>query len=82
MAPFSRRHPKPSSLRHTAINHWRIQRNDFFRIIAANGHQTLEIFKRYNSGSRADLKRLAEEKPLPLDTNMDTKGSCRGRGIC
>ena len=68
-------------LRHTAINNWRLQGNDYFRIMAASGHKTMEVFKRYNSVTKAELKRLVEEKPLPLDTNMDTKGFHRGRGL-
>jgi hypothetical protein len=46
-----------------------------------SGHKSMEVFKRDNSVSKAELKRLVGEKPLPLDTNMDTKGFRRGRGI-
>jgi integrase len=48
-------------LRHTAINNWRLQGHDYFRIMAATGHKTMSVFKRYNSVSREELKALAGE---------------------
>jgi len=39
-------------LRHTAINNWRLQGHDYFRIMAATGHKTMTVFKRYNSVSK------------------------------
>jgi integrase len=60
-------------LRHTAINNWRLQGHDYFRIMAASGHKTMEVFKRYNSVSKTELKQLVEAKPEDMDTNMDTK---------
>lgn len=34
-------------LRHTAINNWLMQGHDYFRIMAASGHKTMSVFKRY-----------------------------------
>jgi integrase len=31
-------------LRHTAINNWRLQGHDYFRIMAASGHKTMNVF--------------------------------------
>ncbi|MDI6854531.1 MAG: tyrosine-type recombinase/integrase [Deltaproteobacteria bacterium] len=45
-------------LRHTAINNWRLQGHDYFRIMAATGHKTLSVFKRYNTVSKEELKAL------------------------
>ncbi len=39
-------------LRHTAINNWRLQGHDFFRITAVSGHKTMNVFKRYNTVSK------------------------------
>ena len=49
-------------LRHTAINNWRLQGNDYFRIMAATGHKTMCVFKRYNTVSKEELKALVGEK--------------------
>ncbi|MBM4284353.1 MAG: site-specific integrase [Deltaproteobacteria bacterium] len=49
-------------LRHTAINNWRLQGHDFFRIMAASGHKTMNIFRRYNTVSKDELKALVGEK--------------------
>ncbi|RJR36070.1 MAG: hypothetical protein C4567_14145 [Deltaproteobacteria bacterium] len=51
--------------RHTAINNWRLQGHDYFRIMAASGHKTMSVFKRYNTVSREELKLLVSvgEKP-------------------
>ncbi len=45
-------------LRHTAINNWRLAGHDYFRIMAASGHKTLHVFKRYNTVSKEELKAL------------------------
>jgi integrase len=45
-------------LRHTAINNWRLQGHDYFRIMAASGHKTMSVFKRYNTVSEAELRAL------------------------
>lgn len=49
-------------LRHTAINNWRMQGHDYLRIMAASGHRTLSVFKRYNTVSKDELKALIGEK--------------------
>jgi integrase len=33
-------------LRHAAINNWRRQGHDYFRIMAASGRKTMNVFKR------------------------------------
>lgn len=48
--------------RHTAINNWRLQGHDYFRIMAASGHKTMAVFKRYSTVSKAELKALVGEK--------------------
>ena len=48
-------------LRHTAINNWRLQGHDYFRIMAASGHKTMHVFKRYNTVSKDELKSLVVE---------------------
>lgn len=48
-------------LRHTAINNWRLQGHDFFRIMAASGHKTMNVFKRYNTVSKEELRVLVGE---------------------
>ena len=50
------------ALRHTAINNWRLQGHDYFRIMAASGHKTIQVFKRYNRVSEAELKTLVHGK--------------------
>jgi integrase len=49
-------------LRHTAINNWRLQGHDYFRIMAATGHKTMTVFKRYNTVNKEELKALVGEK--------------------
>ena len=48
--------------RHTAINNWRLQGHDYFRIMAASGHKTMQVFKRYNKVSEQELLALVERK--------------------
>jgi len=48
-------------LRHTAINNWRLQGHDYFRIMAASGHKTMNVFHRYNKVSKEELKALVEQ---------------------
>ena len=57
-------------LRRTSINNWRLQGHDFFRVMAASGHRTMEVFKRYNTVTEDELMKLVKE---PMDTYMDTK---------
>jgi integrase len=45
-------------LRHTCINNWRLGNHDFFRIMAASGHKTMEVFKRYNTVTEEEVKKL------------------------
>jgi hypothetical protein len=47
----------------------RLQGHDFFRIMAASGHRTMEVFKRYNTVTEDELMKLVRE---PMDTYMDT----------
>ncbi len=49
-------------LRHTAITNWRRQGHDYFRIMAATGHKTMSVFKRYNTVSKEELRALVGEK--------------------
>jgi integrase len=60
-------------LRHTFINNKRLEGHDYFRIMAATGHKTLSVFKRYNTVSLKELKALVEGNPGNMDTNMDTR---------
>ncbi len=57
-------------LRHTCINNWRLQGNDYFRIMAASGHRTMNVFKRYNTVTQDELKKLISGT---MDTYMDTR---------
>ena len=57
-------------LRHTCINNWRLQGHDFFRIMAASGHKTMEVVKRYNTVTEEELKKLV---PGDVNTSVDTK---------
>ncbi|MDP1762166.1 MAG: site-specific integrase [Deltaproteobacteria bacterium] len=47
--------------RHAAMNNWRLQGHDFFRIMAVSGHKTMNVFKRYNTVSKDELKALVGE---------------------
>ena len=59
-------------LRHTFINNRRLEGHDYFRIMAATGHKTMSVFKRYNTVSREELRALVGVKMDTMDTNMDT----------
>lgn len=48
-------------LRHTAVNNWRLQGHDYFRIMAASGHKTINVFKRYNTVNKEELRALVGE---------------------
>jgi integrase len=49
-------------LRHTFINNRRLEGHDYFRIMAASGHKTMSVFKRYNTVTKDELKALVGEK--------------------
>lgn len=55
-------------LRHTFINNRRLEGHDYFRIMAATGHKTMSVFKRYNTVSKEELTALVGEKIWPMDT--------------
>ena len=44
--------------RHTCLNNWRKDGHDYFRIMAASGHKTISVFKRYNLVDEQELKSL------------------------
>lgn len=44
--------------RHTCINNWRLAGHDYFRIMAASGHKTMSVFKRYNKVTEEELQAL------------------------
>lgn len=39
-----------------------VKGHDFFRIMAASGHKTMEVFKRYNTVAEEELKKLIPGK--------------------
>ena len=45
-------------LRHCAINNMRLAGNDYFRIMAASGHKTTSVFKRYNLVTEEELSNM------------------------
>ncbi len=48
--------------RHTAINNWRKQGHDYFKIMAASGHRTISVFKRYSMVDEGELRTLVDLK--------------------
>jgi integrase len=48
--------------RHTAINNWRREGHDYFKIMAASGHKTISVFRRYNLVDECELRTLVESK--------------------
>ncbi len=56
--------------RHTRINNWRKEGHDYFKVMAASGHKTVSVFKRYNMVDETELKTLTQRQ---MDTYMDTK---------
>ncbi len=49
-------------VRHTFINNRRLEGHDYFRIMAATGHKTMSVFKRYNTVNREELKALVGDE--------------------
>jgi len=49
--------------RHTCINQWRKDGHDYFKIMAASGHKTISVFKRYNMVDEKELRSLIESVP-------------------
>lgn len=56
--------------RHTCINNWRKEGHDYFKIMAASGHKTISVFKRYNLVDEEELRTLVD-----LKENRNTAGS-------
>jgi hypothetical protein len=44
------------------MHNWRLQGQDYFRIMAATGHKTMTVFKRYNAVSKEELQARPGEK--------------------
>jgi integrase len=63
-------------LRHCALNNLRLAGNDYFKIMALSGHQTMSCFKRYNLVTEEELTRIKWSStggvPGTIDTYMDT----------
>jgi integrase len=59
-------------LRHSFVNNRRMEGHDYFRIMAATGHKTMSVFKRYNTVSRDELIALVGGNVDTMGTNMDT----------
>lgn len=55
--------------RRTRVNLWRMEGHDYLKIMAASGHKTMSVFRRYNTVSEAELKTLN----FRMDTSVDTK---------
>jgi integrase len=51
--------------RHTCINNWRKEGHDYFKIMAASGHKTISVFKRYNMVGEEELKTLVKFASSP-----------------
>jgi integrase len=49
---------------HTAINNWRKAGHDYFKIMAASGHRTVSVFKRYNMVDEGELKTLVNPESI------------------
>jgi integrase len=48
--------------RHAFMNNRRLERPDRFRIMAASGHITMPVLKRYHTVSEGELRTLVGEK--------------------
>jgi len=58
--------------RHTAINNWRKDGHDYFKIMAVSGHKTISVFKRYHMVDEAELRTLIFSIDTPVDTTTKT----------
>ena len=76
--------------RHTCINDWRKKGHDYFKIMAASGHKTISVFKRYNMVDEEELKSLVKSwsnpssnpsvsQPALISQSVDSIGA-GGRG--
>jgi integrase len=54
--------------RHTCINNWRKEGHDYFKTMAASGHETISVFKRYNMVNEEELRTLIS----PIGTSVGT----------
>ena len=66
----------PHDFRHTCITNGRRQGHDYFKIMKASGHKTMNVFKRYNTIDDDDFRSLAVKK-----ATVDTKPNCRSPQI-
>ena len=63
--PYGQKTPNGATfhdLRRTAINNWRLQGHDYFRIMAVSGDKTMSVFKRYNAVSLDELQAMVNGK--------------------
>lgn len=65
-------------LRHTFITDRRREGHDYFRIMAATGHKTMSVFKRYNTIDKDELRALVGG-PREGYSPIYSLGDCPGR---
>ncbi len=63
------------------MNNRRLEGHDYFRIMAATGHETMSVFKRYSTVSRDEFKALVGGNMDTMDTNMDTYPTKKGQAV-
>jgi integrase len=63
--------------RHTWITNKRREGHDYFKIMAASGHRTMEVFKRYNTVDESDLRSLVDNGHQTLRMKL-TQGTESG----
>ncbi len=75
---------------HCAINNLRLAGNDCFKIIAASGHKTMSVFKRYSLVTEEELSNVSwgdevsgegEQPQRQFHENMDPKDSVITVGV-